>query len=99
MGPAAKCEPGRGIDGAIYFLAYADAAEQAFMKIGATSEDAFEEGGTGSGMMVAFKRGKGEVFNGGYCEWVRGLKEKKPFAEKITRNVLDRFLRVDAIEK
>jgi hypothetical protein len=99
MGPAAKYEPDRGIDGAIYFLAYADAAEQAFMKTGATSEHAFEEGGTGSGMMVSFKRGKGEVFNAGSCEWVRGLKEKEPFTEKITRNVLDRFLRVDAIEK
>ncbi|MBN9045302.1 MAG: hypothetical protein J0H18_06475 [Rhizobiales bacterium] len=92
MGPAINYEPNRNIDGAVYFLAYADAAERTFLKCGETTEAAFETGGTGSGMMVSFRRGKGEVFNAGSCEWVRGLKEKEPFTEKITRNVLDRFL-------
>lgn len=92
MGPAAWYEPKRNIDGAVYFLGYADAAAQTFLKFGETTDEAFEKGGTGSGMMVSFRRGKGEVFNAGSCEWVRGLKEREPFTEKITRNVLDRFL-------
>ncbi|MEZ5775980.1 MAG: DUF6605 domain-containing protein [Hyphomicrobiaceae bacterium] len=46
----------------------------------------------GSGMIVSFARGRGEVFTAGTCEWVAGLIDRDPFVERITRNVLDRFL-------
>lgn len=72
MGLASWCEPNHEIDGAVNFLRYADAAVQTFLKCGDTTEEDFEKGGNGSGMMVAFRCGKGEVFNAGSCEWVRG---------------------------
>jgi hypothetical protein len=39
------------------------------------------------------KRGRGEVLTAATCEWVMGLKRNDFFTQKITRNVLDRFLR------
>jgi hypothetical protein len=42
--------------------------------------------------VVSFERGKGEVFCAGTCEWVNGLIEKDFYVERITRNVLNRFL-------
>ena len=47
----------------------------------------------GSGMMVVYRRGKGEVFNASSCEWVNGLRLRDPFTEQITHNVLRRYLR------
>ena len=45
----------------------------------------------GSGMIAAFSRGAGHVFNAGSAEWVSGLIHRDWFTEQITRNVLDRF--------
>ena len=45
----------------------------------------------GHAVMASFKRGRGEVFNGGTTEWAHGLKAGDPFVEAITRNVLRRF--------
>jgi hypothetical protein len=47
--------------------------------------------GRGAGMIAAFSRGRGEVFNGGSTEWPRALELRDPFVEKIVKNVLDRF--------
>src|SRR5439155_520657 len=38
------------------------------------------------------RRGKGEVFHAGTCEWVAGLLRRDEMVIKVTRNVLDRFL-------
>jgi hypothetical protein len=46
----------------------------------------------GSGMMVVYRRGHGEVFNASSCEWVNGLRLRDPFTEQITHNVLARYL-------
>lgn len=46
----------------------------------------------GSGMIVNFARGRGEVFTAGSCEWVAGLKCGCPYTMRVTRNVLDRYL-------
>ena len=46
----------------------------------------------GSGMIVRFSRGRGEVFNAGTTEWVAGLMRGDRSVERVTRNVLDRFL-------
>lgn len=46
----------------------------------------------GAAIMASFRRGKGEGFNAGTCEWVSGLIRKDEAACQITRNVLDRFL-------
>jgi len=45
----------------------------------------------GNGMIVNFKRGAGEVFTAGTCEWVIGLTRKDAQVEQVTRNVLTRF--------
>nr|WP_312841721.1 N,N-dimethylformamidase beta subunit family domain-containing protein [Sinorhizobium psoraleae] len=46
----------------------------------------------GNGMIVNFKRGKGEVFHAGTCEWVAGLLRRDAMVEIVTRNVLNRYL-------
>jgi hypothetical protein len=46
----------------------------------------------GHAVMASFKRGRGEVFNAGTTEWAHGLAAGDPFVERITRNVLGRFM-------
>lgn len=46
----------------------------------------------GSSMIGVCKKGSGEIFNAGCCEWVSGLIKKDFFVEQVTRNVLDRYL-------
>ena len=43
-------------------------------------------------MIVNFRRGKGEVFHAGTCEWVAGLLRQDAMIEQVTKNVLDRYL-------
>ncbi len=45
----------------------------------------------GHAVMASFRRGKGEVFNGGTTEWAHGLAAGDPFVTRITKNVLERF--------
>ncbi len=45
----------------------------------------------GHAAMATFRRGKGEVFNGGTTEWAHALAAGDPFIRQITRNVLRRF--------
>ncbi|CAG7559014.1 unnamed protein product [Fusarium equiseti] len=49
------------------------------------------EASYGSGMVVNFKRGKGEIFNAGTCEWVSGLIKHDDMTMFVTRNVLNKF--------
>ena len=46
----------------------------------------------GNGMIVNFPKGKGEVFHAGSCEWVAGLLRQDAMVERVTANVLDRYL-------
>ena len=46
----------------------------------------------GCGMIVNFRRGAGEVFHAGSCEWVAGLLRQDPMVARVTANVLDRYL-------
>jgi hypothetical protein len=41
---------------------------------------------------VAFTRGQGGVFDAGSVDWVAGLLRHDAQVERVTRNVLDRFL-------
>jgi hypothetical protein len=45
----------------------------------------------GHAAMASFRRGKGEVFNGGTTEWAHALAAGDPYVVRITRNVLKRF--------
>ena len=49
-----------------------------------------------NGMIVNFRRGKGEVFHAGSCEWVAGLLRQDAMVERVTANVLDRYLNKQA---
>jgi len=49
------------------------------------------EASYGSGMVVNFKRGRGEIFNAGTCEWVSGLIKHDDMTMFVTRNVLNKF--------
>ncbi|GHE66289.1 N,N-dimethylformamidase beta subunit family domain-containing protein [Streptomyces capitiformicae] len=53
--------------------------------------DRFQGEFHGAGMVAAFTRGAGQVFNAGTTEWVSGLIHRDPFTEQITHNVLRRF--------
>lgn len=59
--------------------------------LGAPTAESLERHKRGSGMVVHFARGAGEVFTAGTCEWVNGLITGDVFTQQITRNVLDRF--------
>lgn len=63
-------------------------AEFAF---GSRDPDAIGRVQRGHAVMASFKKGKGEVFNGGTTEWVHGLKAGDKSVETITLNVLKRF--------
>jgi hypothetical protein len=45
----------------------------------------------GSGMIVAFRKGAGEIFHAGTSEWVNGLRLREAFTETITRTVVRRL--------
>ena len=51
----------------------------------------FDRLGRGSGMIVNFPRGRGEVFTAATCDWVMGLTRNDFQVQQVTRNVLDRF--------
>lgn len=53
----------------------------------------------GHAVMASFRRGEGEVFNAGTTEWAHGLAAGDAFVERITRNVLERFLAVGAARR
>ncbi|MFG2045590.1 N,N-dimethylformamidase beta subunit family domain-containing protein [Dactylosporangium sp. NPDC048998] len=59
---------------------------------GEVTDDHIEKMKRGSGMIVNFIRGEGEVFNAGSCEWVAGLLRQDPMVERVTCNVLNRYL-------
>lgn len=75
------------------FLADEDAKYVAQVLLGDDSDRAVDRVKRGSGMIVSFARGKGEVFHAGSCEWVAALARGDPLVERVTRNVLSRFLR------
>src|SRR5690606_3617001 len=59
---------------------------------GEASDENLEKVRYSNGMIVSFRRGKGEVFHAGTCEWVAGLLRRDAMVERVTRNVLNRYL-------
>jgi hypothetical protein len=74
------------------FLSDADAKFVAEILVGDDGEAAVERVKRGCGMIVNFPRGEGEVFHAGSCEWVAGLSRKDAMVERVTANVLNRYL-------
>ena len=74
------------------FLSDADAKFVADIIVGNDGDEAVDRIKRGCGMIVNFPRGKGEVFHAGSCEWVAALKRQDAMVERVTANVLDRYL-------
>jgi len=95
MNVATLMEEDHGHPGARLFAGDAEARFVARVVHGDESAETIDRVSRGSGMMVVYRRGTGEVFNASSCEWVNGLRVGDPFAEQITHNVLRRYLRAE----
>ncbi len=92
MGLATLVEEDHGHSTERLFIQTWDAAFVATLRYGEATPATIEKVRRGNGMMVAFPKGKGEVFHAGTTQWVAGLVQRDAAVERITRNVLDRFL-------
>jgi hypothetical protein len=92
MAPATRIEHEHAGEGFRYYLRDAGLANAARMFSGATDQEARDRNRYGAGMIVSMRRGAGEVFTAGSCEWVMGLALDDFQTAQITRNVLNRFL-------
>ena len=73
LGQASNREVARGVDPAKLFLGSEDCELHAHILYGEVSPRTMALAGRGSGMIVSFKKGRGEVFHAGSVEWVAGL--------------------------
>ena len=92
LGLASNQEVARGVDPATLFLGSEDCELHERILYGEVTPQTIALAGRGSGMIVSFSRGAGEVFHAGSVEWVAGLLRRDPQVERVTRNVLNRFL-------
>lgn len=74
------------------FLADDEAKYVAEILVGDRSDAAIDRVKRGAGMIVNFARGEGEVFHAGSCEWVAALLRRDLMVERVTANVLARYL-------
>jgi len=74
------------------FLSDDDAKYVAEIRCGDSGDAAVERVKRGAGMIVGFARGRGEVFHAGSCEWVAALLRRDSLVERVTANVLTRYL-------
>lgn len=92
VGMASQVEESADIPIEDQFLTDEDGRFSAETLFGDRSDASLEKVKRGNGMIVNFPRGKGEVFHAGSCEWVAGLLRQDPMVERVTQNVLDRYL-------
>lgn len=85
-------EEDHGNKGAVFYAGDGDLAFKVTELHGEDTPALRVDNQYGAGQMAIFSRNRGTVFNAGSCEWVNGLRLREPFTEKITRNVLDRFI-------
>lgn len=92
LGLASQVEESPDIPIEDQFLRDDDGRFTAETLFGEATDANLEKVKRGNGMIVSFPKGKGEVFHAGSCEWVAGLLRKDAMVEKVTANVLDRYL-------
>jgi hypothetical protein len=93
LGMSSLMEEGAAVPLEDRFLSDDDAKYVAQMLLGDSGESAVDRVKRGAGMIVSFGRGRGEVFHAGSCEWVAALSRRDPMVERVTTNVLTRYLR------
>jgi len=91
MGLATNAEAEFGLWGEDLYIGGSDYSFMAETLHGDNSPESLAKVERGNGMIVTFKRGKGDVFTAGCCEWVNGLRLRDMQVEQVTRNVLNRF--------
>ncbi|MCY3983623.1 MAG: hypothetical protein OXE85_06865 [Roseovarius sp.] len=91
MGLAANVEADHGVWGETLYIGDADAEYKAQKIYGEATPETLDACQRGNGMIVSWKRGRGEVFTAATCEWVAGLMREDAQVEQVTRNVLNRF--------
>ena len=74
------------------FLSDEDAKFVAEIMLGEDGDAAVDRIKRGAGMIVHFERGRGQVFHAGSCEWVAALARRDSMVERVTANVLRRYL-------
>ena len=92
LGLASNDEVARGVSAEELFLGSEDCAFRAEMLHGEINPASMASAARGSGMIVNFPRGRGEVFHAGSVEWVAGLLRRDAQVERVTANVLKRYL-------
>ena len=92
LGLSATVEEGPTILPGRSFLGLEDGEYVASVLTGRKDAAAIEATKRGSGMIVNFSRGRGEVFHAGTCDWIMGLTRGDEMVMQVTRNVLNRFL-------
>lgn len=85
-------EEDHGNKGTVLYAGDADLAFKVEELYGEDTPELRRDSQYGAGQMAIFSRNGGTVFNAGSCEWVNGLRLREPFTEKITCNVLNRFV-------
>lgn len=93
LGLASNIEVARGVDQSELFLQSEDNSFIAEILYGRVNPETTSLASRGSGMIVCFTKGRGEVFHAGSCEWIAGLLRRDTQVERVTRNVLVRFLK------
>ncbi|MEX0346746.1 MAG: N,N-dimethylformamidase beta subunit family domain-containing protein [Rhizobiaceae bacterium] len=91
MGLAANVETDNQVFGETLYIGRTDAEAKAYAIFGEVSDTTVDASTRGNGVMISWKRGKGEVFTAATCEWIMGLTRRDIQVEQVTRNVLDRF--------
>ena len=92
LGLATSVERGSGPNGEPPFIGLDDARFVAETLYGEATPENVARTERGVGMVVSFRKGRGQVFHAGSCEWVNGLIHNDPTVTRVTKNVLDRFL-------
>lgn len=92
MGMASQVEEADFLQPQDQFFGDEDGRFVAATLYGEDSDENLERVRYSNGMIVNFRRGKGEVFHAGTCEWVAGLLRGDEMVERVTANVLDRYL-------
>lgn len=92
LGLASNVEEGETVRARDVFLGTEDAAFIAATRFGEATPETIARAKRGSGMIVNFRCGKGEVFHAGSGEWVAGLIREDAAVGQVTRNVLNRYL-------
>ncbi len=91
MGLAANIEVDRKVWGETLYVGASDAAFKAKALYGEVSAKTLDASARGTGMIIAWRKGAGDIFTAATCEWVAGLERRDLQVMAVTRNVLDRF--------